>query len=78
MTDTVATAYPHLLEPLDLGFVTCPTGYSWVRCTGLEEAENGFERMAAFTPSGPRAAGPIVTGGIAPNEQARPWQMARP
>ena len=77
MTDTVATAYPHLLEPLDLGFVTLPNRVLMGSMhVGLEEAENGFERMAAFYAE--RAAGGvglIVTGGIAPNEQARPWQM---
>ena len=43
------TAYPHLLAPLDLGFVTLPNrtlmGSMHV---GLEEVPNGFERMAAF------------------------------
>ena len=41
---------------------------------GLEEADNGFERMAAFYAE--RARGGvalIVTGGIAPNDEARPY-----
>jgi len=40
---------------------------------GLEEAKNGFERMAAFYAE--RARGGValmVTGGIAPNDRARP------
>ena len=43
------TAYPHLLAPLDLGHVTMRNrtimGSMHV---GLEEAPDGFERMAAF------------------------------
>ncbi len=77
MTDAVDSPYPHLLAPLDLGFVTLPNRVLMGSMhVGLEEAENGFERMAAFYAE--RAAGGvglIVTGGIAPNEQARPWQM---
>ncbi|MDW9250750.1 flavin oxidoreductase / NADH oxidase family protein [Burkholderia thailandensis] len=39
---------------------------------GLEEAPNGFERMAAFYAERARGeAGLIVTGGIAPNERGR-------
>ena len=40
--------------------------------TGLEEAENGFQRMAAFYAE--RAAGGaalIVTGGVSPNEAGK-------
>ncbi len=78
MTDTApATAYPHLLAPLDLGFVTLPNRVLMGSMhVGLEEAENGFERMAAFYAERARGGvGLIVTGGIAPNEEARPWQM---
>jgi 2,4-dienoyl-CoA reductase (NADPH2) len=69
--------YPHLLAPLDLGFVTLPNrtlmGSMHV---GLEEAEDGFERMAAFYAERARGGvGLIVTGGIAPNAEGRPWQM---
>ena len=71
------TPYPHLLEPLDLGFVTLPNRVLMGSMhVGLEEAENGFERMAAFYAERARGGvGLIVTGGIAPNEEARPWQM---
>lgn len=41
---------------------------------GLEEAPNGFERMAAFYAERAQGgAGLIVTGGIAPNEEGRPY-----
>ncbi len=72
-----ATPYPHLLQPLDLGFVTLPNRVLMGSMhVGLEEAENGFERMAAFYAERARGGvGLIVTGGIAPNEEARPWQM---
>ena len=62
--------YPHLMEPLDLGFMTLKN-----RClmgsmhTGLEERPNGFERMAAYFAERARGGvGLIVTGGIGPNE----------
>ena len=42
---------------------------------GLEEAPHGFERMAAFYAERARGeVGLIVTGGIAPNERARPMK----
>ncbi len=41
---------------------------------GLEEAERGFERMAAFYAARARGGvGLIVTGGIAPNDEGRPY-----
>ncbi len=66
--------YPHLLRPLDLGFTTLPNRVIMGSMhVGLEEAENGFERMAAFYAERARGgAGLIVTGGIAPSEQGRP------
>ncbi|MBM7368655.1 NADPH-dependent 2,4-dienoyl-CoA reductase [Gordonia hydrophobica] len=67
--------YPHLLEPLDLGFTTLPNRVLMGSMhVGLEEAPDGFDRMAAFYAE--RAAGGaalIVTGGIAPNEAGRPY-----
>lgn len=66
--------YPHLSKPLDLGFTTLPNRLLMGSMhVGLEEVDNGFERMAAFYAE--RARGGvalIVTGGIAPNERARP------
>ncbi|MDY0812438.1 NADPH-dependent 2,4-dienoyl-CoA reductase [Kitasatospora purpeofusca] len=78
MTTTASTPpppYPHLLRPLDLGFTTLPNRVIMGSMhVGLEEAENGFERMAAFYAERARGGvGLIVTGGIAPNEAGRPW-----
>ncbi|MGW9440559.1 oxidoreductase [Streptomyces sp. NPDC055607] len=69
------TPYPHLLSPLDLGFTTLPNRVIMGSMhVGLEEAEHGFARMAAFYAERARGgAGLIVTGGIAPNEAGRPW-----
>ncbi|MGP9022374.1 oxidoreductase [Streptomyces sp. BR1] len=68
--------YPHLLRPLDLGFTTLPNRVLMGSMhIGLEEAENGFERMAAFYAE--RARGGValmVTGGIAPNDAGRPYE----
>ncbi|QNP68581.1 NADPH-dependent 2,4-dienoyl-CoA reductase [Streptomyces roseirectus] len=67
--------YPHLLSPLDLGFVTLPNRVLMGSMhVGLEEAERGFERMAAFYAERARGGvGLIVTGGIAPNDEGRPY-----
>ncbi|MFF0463371.1 oxidoreductase [Streptomyces mexicanus] len=68
--------YPHLLSPLDLGFTTLPNRVLMGSMhTGLEEAERGFERMAAFYAARARGGvGLIVTGGIAPNDEGRPYE----
>ena len=65
--------YPHLLAPLDLGFLTLKNRVLMGSMhTGLEEAPDGFPRLAAFyaerTSGG---VGLIITGGIAPNESGR-------
>ncbi|MCL1125709.1 NADPH-dependent 2,4-dienoyl-CoA reductase [Shewanella surugensis] len=61
--------FPNLLKPLDLGFRTIKNrSLMGSMHTHLEEAPNGFERMAAYYAE--RAAGGvgiIVTGGFAPN-----------
>ena len=68
------TTYPHMLAPLNLGFTTLKNRVLMGSMhIGLEEAKDGFARMAAFYAE--RAAGGvglIVTGGIAPNDRARP------
>ena len=71
---TVNKNYPCLLAPLDLGFTTLSNRVLMGSMhVGLEEAENGFERMAAFYAERARGGvGLIVTGGIAPNDRARP------
>ncbi|MEW2339803.1 NADPH-dependent 2,4-dienoyl-CoA reductase [Streptomyces griseoaurantiacus] len=68
--------YPHLLSPLDLGFVTLPNRVLMGSMhVGLEEAEGGFARMAEFYAARARGGvGLIVTGGIAPNEAGRPYE----
>ncbi|MCM8595590.1 FAD-dependent oxidoreductase [Accumulibacter sp.] len=62
--------YPHLLSPLDLGFTTLRNRVLMGSMhTGLEEAPNGFARLAAFYAERARGGvGLIVTGGIAPNQ----------
>ncbi|MFL9870047.1 oxidoreductase [Paraburkholderia megapolitana] len=66
--------YPHLTMPLELGFTSLRNRVLMGSMhVGLEEAPNGFERMAAFYAERARGeVGLIVTGGIAPNERGRP------
>ncbi|MFJ1606142.1 FAD-dependent oxidoreductase [Streptomyces sp. NPDC088253] len=68
--------YPHLMNPLDLGFTTLPNRVLMGSMhVGLEEAERGFERMAEFYATRARGGvGLIVTGGIAPNDAGRPYE----
>jgi 2,4-dienoyl-CoA reductase (NADPH2) len=65
--------YPNLLSPLDLGFCTLPNRVLMGSMhTGLEEAPNGFARMAAFYAARAKGdVGLIVSGGIAPNKDGR-------
>ncbi|MDE2593017.1 MAG: NADPH-dependent 2,4-dienoyl-CoA reductase [Burkholderiales bacterium] len=69
------TAFPKLLQPLDLGFTTLPNRVIMGSMhVGLEEAKNGFERMAEFYAERARGGvGLIVTGGISPNDDGRPF-----
>lgn len=64
-------AYPALFTPLNVGPFELKNRFLMGSMhTGLEEARNGFERMAAFYAE--RARGGvalIVTGGIAPNDE---------
>ncbi|MBS3803900.1 MAG: NADPH-dependent 2,4-dienoyl-CoA reductase [Oleiphilaceae bacterium] len=70
--------YPKLLEPLDLGFTVLRNrALMGSMHTGLEEAKNGFERLAAFYAERARGGvGLIVTGGIAPNPEGAVFQHA--
>ncbi|QDF75353.1 MULTISPECIES: NADPH-dependent 2,4-dienoyl-CoA reductase [Shewanella] len=82
-------SFPHLLEPLDLGFTQLKNRVLMGSMhTGLEEEKGGFEKLAAFYQE--RAVGGvglIVTGGISPNLRGRlapnacqlsfPWQVAK-
>ncbi len=74
----MTTPYPHVLQPLDLGFTTLKNRILMGSMhLGLEEAKHGFERMAAFYAE--RARGGvslIVTGGIGPNPEGAVWAQA--
>jgi 2,4-dienoyl-CoA reductase (NADPH2) len=63
--------YPHLFAPLDLGFTRLRNRVLMGSMhTGLEEAEGGFERMAAYFAERARGGvGMIITGGISPNAE---------
>ena len=64
-------SYPNLLAPLDLGFTQLKNRVLMGSMhTGLEEAVNGHERMAAYFAERARGGvGLIVTGGIGPNTE---------
>ena len=66
-------SYPHLLQPLDLGFTTLKNRVLMGSMhIGLEEQKNGFNRLAAFYKERAEGrVGLIVTGGIAPNFAGR-------
>ncbi len=61
--------YPHLFEPLNLGFTILKNRVIMGSMhTGLEEAPDGFARLAAyFAERAAGEAGLIVTGGFSPN-----------
>ena len=63
--------YPNLFEPLDLGFTQLKNRVLMGSMhTGLEEAENGHHRMAAFFAERAKGGvGLIITGGIGPNRE---------
>src|SRR2546428_8472264 len=67
--------FPHLLEPLDLGFtVLSNRSLMGSMHVGLEPVEQGFERLAEFYAERARGGvGLIVTGGVSVNEEAKPF-----
>ncbi len=73
-----ATPYPHLLEPLDLGFTTLRNRVLMGSMhTGLEDKVKDFPKLAAYFRE--RAAGGvglIVTGGFSPNMEGWLYPMA--
>lgn len=73
MTNSMISKYPHLLEPLDLGFTTLQNRTLMGSMhTGLEEEKNGFAKLAAFYEARAKGGvGLIVTGGISPNTRGR-------
>lgn len=82
-------AYPHLLEPLDLGFTQIKNRVLMGSMhTGLEEEKDGFAKLAAFYEARAKGGvGLIVTGGISPNfrgriapfgsELSKPWHVKK-
>jgi len=72
------STYTQLLSPLDLGFTTLKNRVLMGSMhTGLEEAPDGPERMAAFYAERAKGGvGLIVTGGIAPNAAGRIYEDA--
>ncbi len=61
--------YPHIFEPLDLGFTTLKNRIIMGSMhTGLEEEKNGLERISAYYAERAKGGvGLIITGGISPN-----------
>ncbi len=82
-------SFPHLLQPLDLGFTQLKNRLLMGSMhTGLEEEKGGFEKLAVFYKERVEGGvGLIVTGGISPNLRGRltpyacqlsfPWQVAK-
>ncbi len=70
---TTSSPFPHLLEPLDLGFTTLANrSLMGSMHTGLEEEKEGFKKLAAFYEARAKGGvGLIVTGGISPNIRGR-------
>jgi len=91
MTDALAAhaQYPHLLAPLDLGFVTLPNRVLMGSMhTGLEDHARDYDKLAAYFAERARGGvGLMVTGGLAPNvagwlkpfagRLSMPWHVAR-
>ncbi len=85
MTDS----YPHLLEPLDLGFTTLRNrSLMGSMHTGMEDHAKDFPKLAAYFAERARGGvGLIVTGGFAPNIEgwlspfgsklSMPWEVKR-
>lgn len=69
-------AYPHLLQPLDLGFTTLKNRVIMGSMhIGLEEMPNGFVKLAEFYARRAKGGvGLIVTGGISPNDAGVTFQ----
>ena len=66
---TKHAVYPNLFSPLDLGFTSIKNRVLMGSMhTGLEEAENGFPRLAEYFAERARGGvGMMITGGISPN-----------
>jgi 2,4-dienoyl-CoA reductase (NADPH2) len=68
-----ALPFPHLLNPLDLGFTQLTNRVLMGSMhTGLEEEKGGFAKLAAFYQARAKGGvGLIVTGGVSPNMRGR-------
>ena len=85
----MASPYPHLLAPLDLGFMTLPNRVLMGSMhTGLEDRARDYSKLAAYFAERARGGvGLMVTGGIAPNRSgsltpfasklSHRWEVAR-
>jgi 2,4-dienoyl-CoA reductase (NADPH2) len=71
------TVFPRLFEPLTVGSLTLPNRVLMGSMhLGLEEVDGGFEKMAAFYAERARGGvGLIVTGGVSPNHEGRPFDV---
>ncbi len=69
MTTDTSSHYPHLMEPLDLGFTTLKNrALMGSMHTGLEDKAKDFPKLAAYFAERARGGvGLMVTGGFAPN-----------
>lgn len=69
MIPSQSSSYPRMFSPLNLGFTELKNRVVMGSMhTGLEEAKNGFQRMAAYYAERARGGvGLILTGGISPN-----------
>ena len=74
------TAYPKLLEPLDLGFTTLKNRVLMGSMhTMLEDIDGGIPRLAAFYAERAKGqVGLIVTGGVAPSKQGLALPVGHP
>ena len=85
----MAKHYPHLLEPLDLGFTTLKNRTLMGSMhTGLEDKKKDFPKLAAYFAERARGGvGLMVTGGFAPSVEgwlspfgsklSMPWEVNR-
>lgn len=85
----MSNLYPHLFEPLDLGFTTIKNrSLMGSMHTGLEDKKKDFAKLAAyFEERAKGGAGIMVTGGFAPNVEgwlspfgsklSRSWEVGR-
>ncbi|MCK7593863.1 NADPH-dependent 2,4-dienoyl-CoA reductase [Pseudomarimonas salicorniae] len=84
-----SSAYPHLLSPLDLGFITLRNRVLMGSMhTGLEDKASDYPKLAAYFAERARGGvGLIVTGGVSPNmvgwlkpfsgKLSMPWEVRR-